>query len=168
MCRALARTARDASEPMPRPSGDAKLDTSRECVPLIVRRVLAVGCFVAAASGGAALYLHQDAAPACDSDQAQGQVYRVLHDRFHLESVFLHDFTTLSGGYFGATRDCNAEVAEIKGNVDAADMRWRHIRYHVARSDRPDRPVVTVDLGGATAFVAAPEPTLWSRMFAHF
>jgi hypothetical protein len=144
------------------------MNDGRECDDLTVRMMLSIGCMVVAASGGAAMYAHRDAAPACDSDQVQGQVSRLLHDQFHLDSVFLHDFTATSGGYFGATRECIAEVAEIRGNVDAADMRWRHIRYRVAHSDIPDRPVVTVDLGGATAFVAAPKQTLWTRMFVHF
>ncbi len=143
-------------------------DGAREFDELTVRMALSIGCAVVAALGGVALYAHGGAAPACGSDQAQGQVYRVLRDQFHLESVFLHDFTTLSGGYFSAARDCTAEIAEIRGNVDAADLPWRQIRYRVVHSDSSERPVVTVDLGGPTPFVPPPVQTLWTRLFVHF
>lgn len=129
---------------------------------------LFVGCVTIASLGGAALYAHRGAAPACGSDQAQGQVYRVLREQFHLEGVFLHDFTSMSGGFFSATRDCTAEIAEIRGNVNAADLRWRQIRYRIARPDRSEPSVVTVDLGGATPFVQPPPQTLWTRLLAHF
>ena len=129
---------------------------------------LSISGAVAAALGGAALYVHGGAAPACDSDPAQGQVYRVLSDQFHLQGVFLHDFTTLSGGYFSDARDCAAEIAEIRGNVDAADLTWRQIHYRVVRADDAERPVVTVDLGGPTPFVPPPAQTFWTRLFVHF
>jgi hypothetical protein len=135
---------------------------------LTVRKALIIGCVAVAALGGAALYARRAAAPACDSDRAQGEVYRVLHEQSHMEGVFLHDFTPISGGLFSDTRDCEAEVAEIRGNVSAADMPWRHVHYRIARSDDPEHPAVTVDLGSATAFVATPERTLWTRLLAHF
>ena len=89
---------------------------------LTVRMVFRVACVVVVALGAAALYAHRNAAPACDSDAAQGQVFRALHDQFHLEGVYLHDFTTISGGLFSGARDCLAEAAEIRGNIDAADL----------------------------------------------
>jgi hypothetical protein len=144
------------------------IDGNREFEELTVRMVLIIGCVAAALLGGAALYARGAAAPACDSDGVQGEVYRLLHEQSHLEGIFLHDFRPISGGLFSDTRDCEAEVAEIKGNVSAADMPWRHLHYRIVRSDDPDHPAVTVDLGSATAFVATPEQTLWTRLVAHF
>jgi hypothetical protein len=95
-------------------------------------------------------------------------VYRVLRDQFHLEGVFLHDFTTMSGGFFSDSRDCVAEVAEIRGNVNAGDMPWRHIRYGIARPDRAEPAIVSVDLGDATPFVQPLQRTLWTRLRAVF
>jgi hypothetical protein len=135
---------------------------------LTIQKALFVGCVVVAALGGAALYARRAAAPACDSDKAQGEVYRVLHDQSHLDSIFLHDFMPVSGGFFSNTRDCEAEVAEIRGNVSAADMPWRQVHYRIVRSDDAEHPVVTVDLGSTTAFVATPERSLWARLLAHF
>src|ERR1700735_582303 len=60
------------------------MNDGRECDDLTVRMMLSIGCMVVAASGGAAMYAHRGAAPACDSDQVQGQVSRLLHDQFHL------------------------------------------------------------------------------------
>ena len=132
------------------------------------RKILLLACAVAAVLGGLAWQAHRSAAPACDSDQAQGEVYRVLHAQFHLEGVFLHDFSTTSGGYFSATRACAAAIAEIRGNVDAADLRWRQVHYRVTHSEDSEDPIVTVDLGGATVFNQAPEQTLWTRLLALF
>jgi hypothetical protein len=131
------------------------------------RMTLSIVCVAAVVLGGAALYAHGRAAPACDSDATEGEVNRVLHDEFHLQGVFLHDFTTISGGYFSDAQDCVAEVAEIRGNVDAGDMPWRSVRYKVTRSDNPENPVVAVDLGKATPFVPPSDQTWWTRLLAH-
>lgn len=135
---------------------------------MAVRMALTIGCVAVAVLGSTALYAHRGAAPACDSDQAQGQVFRILRDQFHLEGVFLHDFRTMSGGFFSHSRDCVAEVAEIRGNVNAADMRWRQVRYQIAHPARSETFAVTVDLGGAVPFVQPSKQTLWARLLAHF
>jgi hypothetical protein len=145
-------------------------DTERawELDRLTARTVLPIVCVTAAILGAAALYEHRGAAPACDSDQAQGQVYGVLRDQFHLQGIFLHGFTSTSGGFFSDTRTCTAEIAEIRGNVNAADLHWRQIRYRIARPDRTKLPVVAVNLGSATPFLETPEQTLWTRLGARF
>lgn len=131
------------------------------------RTTLSIVCIAAVALGGAALYAHGNAAPACDSNATEGEVNRVLHDQFHLQGVFLHDFTTVAGGFFSDAQDCVAEVTEIRGNVDAGDMPWRTVRYKVTPSDDPEIPVVTVDLGKATAFVPPSDDTWWTQLLAH-
>ena len=107
---------------------------------MTARLALTLLCVAVVCVGGAAFYVHTGAAPACDSDRAQAQVSRVLRDRFNLQSVFLHDFTTLSGNYFSNSRECTAEIAQIEGNVDAANLKWRQIRYRVVHSDLSERP----------------------------
>jgi len=131
------------------------------------RMTLSIACVAAVGLGGAALYAHGSAAPACDSNATEGAVNRVLHDQFHLQGVFLHDFTTVSGGFFSDTQDCVAQVAEIRGNVDAGNMPWRAVRYKVTRSSDPESPVVTVDLGKQTPFVPPSGQTWWTRLLAH-
>jgi len=126
-----------------------------------------VGWAVLAAAvimGGAAAYLRSDAAPACGSDAALGQVYAALRDRFRLESVFLNDIKTLSGGYFSGHRDCAAEVTEIRGNVAASGMAWRAVRYQIVRREAAPYADVTVSLGDSVPL--APERrSLWQRVF---
>jgi hypothetical protein len=133
-----------------------------------VRMTLSIAGVVVVLLGGTALYAHQAAAPACDSNQALGKVYGVLRDQFHLETVFLRDSRTTSGGFFSATRDCVAEVAEIRGNINAADMPWRLIHYRIAFPDRSDVFAVTVDLGGAVPFAPPTQRTLLTRLLAFF
>lgn len=139
-----------------------------EFAEVTVRMALTISCVAVAVLGSAALYAHRAAAPACDSDQVQGEVFRVLRDQFHLEGVFLHDFRTMSGGFFSDSRDCVAEVAEIKGNVNAADMRWRQVHYRIGRPASSETFAVTVDLGAAVPFVPPSKQTLWARLLAHF
>jgi hypothetical protein len=144
------------------------VDAAWEFNELTVRTTLLFGCAVVAALGCAAWYAHGSAAPACDSNETQGQVYRVLHEQFHMDSVFLHDVSTTSGGYFSGAHDCAGEAAEIRGNVDAADLSWRQVHYRVVRSDSSEDPDVTVELGGATPFVKQPEQTFWTRLRTFF
>jgi hypothetical protein len=135
---------------------------------LTIRMMLSIACAVVIVLAGAAWFVHQGAAPACDSDRAQSEVYQVLRDQFHLEGVFLHNFKPVSGGYFSATRNCAAEVAEIRGNVSAEDMRWRQVRYRIAHADGSENTIATVDLGHATPFLQPPEVTLWARVRSYF
>ena len=144
------------------------IDAAWEFDEVTTRITLCIVGVVVVGLGGAALYAHDSAAPACDGDATEGEVNRVLHDKFHLQGVFLHDVTTFSGGYFSDARDCVAEVAEIRGNVDAGNMPWRTVRYQVTRSGDPESPVVTVDLGKATPFVPPSGQTWWTRLLAHF
>ena len=135
---------------------------------MTTRTALAILGIVVAGLGGVAFYAHGIAAPACDSDGAQEAVYHALHEQFQLAGIYLHDFTPLSGGYFSASRACMAEVAEIRGNVDAADLKWRQVRYRVTHSDTSESPAVSVELGDATAFVPTSEQTFWTRLRAWF
>ncbi|HUB13720.1 MAG TPA: hypothetical protein VMB34_17355 [Acetobacteraceae bacterium] len=117
-------------------------------------------------AGAMALYLRSDAAAACDSDEALGQVYALLRDRFHLQSVFLNDIRAVSGGYFGDRRDCSAEVTEIRGNVAASSMPWRAVRYRIVRQHPAPSAVVSVELGGDRP-LAPRRPSFWMRVLAY-
>lgn len=132
------------------------------------RLVLCIGCVVVGLGAVAGLDAHSHAAPACGSDVAQRGVYDALHGQFHLDSLFLHNFTPLSGGFFSDARDCSAEVVEIRGNISASDMPWRQVRYRIVQAGDPGRPVVTVSLGDAAPFAEHPTQTLWSRLLERF
>ena len=122
------------------------------------------GVAAAVVVGGIAAYLRAGAAPACGSDAALGQVYAALHDRFHLESIYLNDIRTVSGGWFSGRYDCSAEVTEIRGNIAASGMPWRAVRYQIVRRETAPYADVTVSLGGSVPL--APErKSFWQRVF---
>ena len=112
------------------------------------------------------MYLHRDAPPACNSDEALDHVYATLRDRFHLQSIFLNDIRTLSGGYFSNRYDCSAEVTEVRGNIAASGMPWRAVRYRIVHQDTAPYAAVTVELGG-TVPLAPKRRTFWQRVLAY-
>jgi hypothetical protein len=128
-----------------------------------LRLVPAIGLVAVASLVAAGLYAYWHRAPACDSNQALDRVYAVLRDEFQFDSVLLNDVATVSGGFLAQRRECSAQVAQIRGNVNASDMRWRAIRYWIAVADVPSRSTVKVQLGGAVP-LAAPQPSLWQRL----
>jgi hypothetical protein len=107
---------------------------------------------------------YDGAAPGCDSRGALNQVDAVLRDQYHLDSIFLNNIKTVSGGLFSERRDCSAEVAAIRGNVNASDMPWREIRYRIEERDRAVPAAVSVTMGDAVP-LAKPAPSLWERLF---
>jgi hypothetical protein len=125
-----------------------------------------IGFAAAASFGAAALYAHGRAAPACDSEPALDRIYALLHSQLHLDSIFVNDVKALSGGYFSDNRDCSAEVTAIRGNVNASDMPWRSIRFHIVRQDGSQPPAITLNVGDQVP-LAEPPPSFWSRLRAY-
>ena len=126
---------------------------------MTARTILAGVVVVFACAGGSALYLHGDAPPGCDSEPALRKVTDILREQFHLDGVFVNNVSTVSGGWFSDRHECSAEVAAIRGNVNASDMAWREIRYQI------DRQAITVTLGGDVP-LAKPALSLWERLLA--
>jgi len=116
--------------------------------------------------GAVALYAYKGAPPSCESEQALNQVDAALRDNYHLDSIFLNNIRTLSGGVFSTRHECSAEVAAIRGNVNASDMPWRELRYRIEESGTSATPIVSVTLGGDVP-LAAPAPTLWARLLGY-
>jgi len=129
-----------------------------------VRTILTCGVAVLALAGG--LFLRGNASPGCDSEPALHRVTDVLRDQFHLDGVFVNNVRTVSGGLFSDRRECSAEVAVIRGNVNASDMPWREIGYRIDRQATSDDPAITVTLGGDVP-LAKPVPSLWERLLAY-
>lgn len=109
-------------------------------------------------------FLDSQASPGCASEPALRQVTDALREQFHLDGVFVNNIRTVSGGWFSDRRACSAEVAEIRGNVNASDMAWREIQYRIDQAENAERPSVAVTLGGAVP-LAKPVPSLWERLF---
>jgi hypothetical protein len=128
--------------------------------------ILIIGLSVSGSAGAAVLYTDRDAPLTCDSDQALTQVSEVLRNEYHLDSTLINGVRTVSGGFFGHSHQCSAEVAQIRGNANASDMPWREVRYQIVRRERSVDSDITVNLGGAVP-LAGPPPTLWTRLLAH-
>ena len=135
-----------------------------ELAELTVRMALSVSFAVVASAGAVGLYEYKDAAATCDNKQVMSKVYEILRDEFHIESIFINDIRTISGGLFSDAHLCSAEFAPIRGNVNASDMPWREVRYQIKRQEESEHISVTVKLGGDVP-LARPTPSLWSRLF---
>jgi hypothetical protein len=125
---------------------------------------------VLAVAGGAAFFgldKYKSAAPDCDSEVVLHDMGTVLRDRDHLDSIFVNNVTTESGGWFSATRECSAEVATIRGDVAASNLPWREVRYRIGVDGESGQASVAVTLGGDVP-LAGPEPSWWSRLLALF
>jgi len=126
-----------------------------------------VGGLVAlVAIGAAALYVHMGAAPTCENERAVVRVSRILHDDYHLDSVFMNNVKTVTGGYFSDSRDCSAEIAQIKGGENASTLPWREIRYRIVSQGKSEPPAVTVQLGDNVP-LAPPVLSFWERLRAN-
>lgn len=130
------------------------------------RAILAGGVVILALAGAGGLYLRSIAASACDSEPAVREVTDTLRVQFHLDGVFINNIRTVAGGMFGDRHECSADVAAIRGNVNASDMAWREIRYRIDRGRNSDRPDVAVTLGGEVP-LAEPARSVWARLLAY-
>jgi hypothetical protein len=126
---------------------------------------LSIGFVAAASLGAAVLYMHRNAPPGCSSDRALRRVTEILRDDFKLDAVLMNNLTTVSGGFFGASDECAAEVAEMRGSVDASAMAWRQLRYRIVHQDKLEQFAVTVDLGDRVP-LEPPAPSFWVRLLA--
>jgi len=93
-------------------------------------------------------------------------VYEILRSDFHVESIFLNNVKTDSGGVFSDSRDCSAEITPIRGNESASTLPWREMRFRVVRQGKSQPPAITVELGGEVP-LAPPQLSLWRRLLAY-
>jgi hypothetical protein len=132
---------------------------------LRARTILTCGAVAVALIGAVAWYLDSEASPGCASEPALHQVTDQLREQFHLDGVFVNDIRTVAGGWFSHRRACSAQIAVIRGNVNASDMPWREIRYQIEQRASSGNPTITVSLEG-TVPLAQPAPSLWERLLA--
>jgi hypothetical protein len=127
---------------------------------------LSIGCVAVASIGAAALYVHSVAPPTCGSELALDRIAGILRDDFHLAAILTNNVRTESGWFFSDSHDCSAQVAEIRGDVDASAMSWRDIRYQIVHQDKPPSFGITVELGDHVP-LEPKAPSLWMRMLAY-
>jgi hypothetical protein len=115
---------------------------------------------VCAALGAEAWQMHAKSAAACTSVEALDKLHRVLRARYGLDSTFINDVKTASGGFFATRQHCTAQIAEIRDNVNAEDMAWRALDYVIVRDGASSGSVVTAELGGPMK-LNVPPPSFW-------
>jgi hypothetical protein len=140
--------------------------TDQEFDALQTRVVLSIGLGVLASIGAIGLGLYMNAAPACDNTRTLDRVNVILRADFHLEGILLNNAKTVSGGFFSSSRDCTAEVTQIRGNEDASNLPWQEILYRIVHQQKSQPAAITVELGGAVP-LAPPRPSLWTRLRAY-
>ena len=118
------------------------------------------------ALGAAVLYVRGNATPDCGSDRALDSVSAILRDGLHLDGVYMTNIRTVSGGLFSDRHDCVADIAEIRGGVNASGVPWQEIRYRIARQGKSRTPVITAELGDHVPS-PQPQPSLWRRILAY-
>lgn len=121
---------------------------------------------IVALAGAAELFMHEVAAPTCDSSEAQAKLYDVLLNEFRMHNIFVNNVTTTTGGWFNTTQACSAQVTEIRGNVSASDMPWQGVQFNIRRPNLAQPFAMKVTLDGAEP-LAAPNPSLWARLLAY-
>jgi hypothetical protein len=127
---------------------------------------LSISFVAVALLGAAVLYVYKTAPPTCGSELALDRISTILRGDFHLNSIIANNVRTVSGGFFNDTRDCSAEVAEVRGDVDASVMPWREIRYRIVHQDKPPSFSITVELGDRVP-LEPKTPSLWTRLLAY-
>jgi hypothetical protein len=147
---------------MHRPAVSASWEFDDLATPM----ALSIGFIACASLGALALYAHRSAHPGCDGGPTLDRVAEILRNDFHLDSIFVNDVKTVSGGFFSDSHDCSAQVTEIRGNVNASGMRWREVRYRIGYRDQSQRPIITVEMGDYVP-LAGPPPSLWTRLLAY-
>jgi hypothetical protein len=95
------------------------------------------------------------------------RVSAILHDEYYLDTVFVNDVATVSGWFFSGTHECSAEVATIRGSVDASALPWQALRYRIVHQNTAQSFAVTAELGGRVP-LSPQSPSLWERLLAHF
>jgi hypothetical protein len=133
---------------------------------LLRRYALPIGFVALASLGIGTLFVRQIAPPGCRSEQALDRLSAILRDEFHLDGIFVNDVETVSGWYLSDRHECSAEVAQIRGNINAVGLPWRAIRYRIVQAGEPRGPVVTVEMGEAVP-LSERMPSFWKRFFAY-
>jgi hypothetical protein len=103
--------------------------------------------------------------PPCHSDPAIKGLIAALADP-GLGTIAVNNAVTVSSGLFSAERDCTADIAALRGGVDAADMHWLRVSYQVKTGVNPDQADVAAQRG--TAVTLAPERSDFARWVEYF
>jgi hypothetical protein len=97
--------------------------------------------------------LNAFAVPSCHSEETIKGMIAAL-GKPDLGTLAVNNAVSLSGGVISDTRLCTADIAPIRGGVDAADMHWMRVTYEVRKAASPAKVAVTAKLDGDTTLAA--------------
>jgi hypothetical protein len=126
---------------------------------------VAIGVLAAAASGGGAVMAHRNLQSSCGNDDVLSAVHDILRDQFHVDHILMNGVQTISGNVLTGRYECRAQIADIRGNVDASAMNWRGVSYTSVSHDAGTPPQVTAELETGMALAPHDPKSLWDRVF---
>jgi hypothetical protein len=127
---------------------------------------LAVSIVILAIAGATStkIVTHAFGVPSCHSKESiKGMIAALAKPEFGTLAV--NNPVNMSGGPF-TMRRCSAEIAPIRGGVDAVDMHWMRVSYQVRKADTPAEVAVTATLEGDTTL--APERSRLAQFIGSF
>jgi hypothetical protein len=111
-------------------------------------KTIALAVLLAAiAFKGTKLLVREIEVPLCHSDEVTRELVESLKAS-SLGTIVINNAITISGGVLSDERQCAADIAELRGGVDAADMHWMHVLYQVKKDTTLGKADVTAELGG--------------------
>ena len=125
-----------------------------------IKAIVLIIMISAIAFKGAKFLIKEIEVPLCRGDEVTSELIESLKASSH-GTIVINNAITISGGVLSDERQCAADIAELRGGVDAADMHWTHVIYQVKKSAVPGKANVTAKLGGEVPL--APERSSLAR-----
>ena len=112
-----------------------------------IKTIVLIVSIAAITFKGTMLLVREIEVPLCHSDEATRGLVAALRTP-SLGTIAVNNAMTISGGVLSDERQCAADIAELRGGVDAADMHWMRVTYQVKRDATSGKTDVTAKLGG--------------------
>jgi hypothetical protein len=131
-------------------------------------KTIALAVSIAAiAFKGAEFLVRKIEVPLCHSDEATRGLVAALKAS-SLGTIAINNAVTISGGILSDERQCAADIAELRGGVDAADMHWMRVTYQVKNDATSGKADVTAKLGGEVPLAPVRSSLAqWMEWFLH-
>ena len=81
-------------------------------------------------------------------------------------TLAINDPETVSGGFFSIERGCSADVASIRGGLDAEHMHWLHVNYQVRETEGSGKVQITAQVIGPVPLAAV--HSYWGQWLEFF
>ena len=140
---------------------DDQANAANICLKSIVGVVFALTLLLI----GAKFTVRTLSPPGCHSDQVVDGLAGSLK-YLALGTLAINDAETLSGGFLSTERGCSADLASIRGGLDAEHMHWLHVNYQVREIEGRRKIEVTAQVVGPVSL--APVHSYWGQWLEFF